>query len=463
MKQLFLIFIAIVISNSAFGQTKMKFKVEYSKLYATYNFISKLSDYYPQNEFKKEFLNSKYNNNQYKQKIAQFDTLYIDYRYYFEQYSPTLKNSLASRFLIEKNLISSKTIKEFKTKSFGIVPIEELIALSKIIESFLPIYNELIFEPNQQVFENHLSNINNELTDNEVSVLFNEGLNFYGTNWDSDIPFKIIAFPTIGKSGIGAQAFLNIGVIRFPLNFKSYDVLYSVMLHEMFHIVYDSQPISLKNNLKTWFTNTNSKNSQYASLLLNEVLATSLGNGYAFEKLKNKIDTNDWYYVKYVNLMAKEIYPLIKEYINQKRTIDENFVKKYVAIYDTKFPEWNKELNNIFTYRTILGESRDDTRYIRRNYPPTIHKAIYGISLSGIEALKKEPTTKIIIVSDNHKNKLQLIKDNFAETIHYKFMHQKEFIEIFDLEDRTKLIVINKYNSSVEKLIKSKFKNQKLK
>jgi len=457
MKKMLILFTLLFFTRVTLAQNAIPFKVVYAELYATYDFLEKLADNYPENAFKAEFTKSNYNIEKYKNLIRQLDTLKIDYAYNFEQYSPTLKSALASRSLIEKNLIDSKTIKEFKAKSFGIIPNEELSNLSKVIEAFIPIYNELIFEPNKEIFENHLSSINKELVGNKVSKIYNEVMKFYGSDWDTDIPFEVIVYPTVGKSGIGARAFLNVSIIRFPLNFKSYDILFSVMLHEIFHIGYDSQPMSLKNNLKTWFSHTPPGNSQYAFLLLNEVLATALGNGYAYEKLKGKVDVEDWYYVKYVNLMAKEIYPTVVKYLAQGKTIDEEFVKTYVSIYDSKFSNWSKELDNIMTYRVILCDDIDDTRYFRRNYPYTLHKTIPSVTLKGLQDIKQQPLTKVIILSKLHKEKLNLVKNNFSELKDIKFHPNKEFVKVIDLMDRTKLIIINKHTSTIEALMKTDF------
>ena len=463
MKQILTLFIFLFFTKITFPQNAMQFKVAYAELYATYDFLEKISDNYPENAFKAEFLNSKYNTEKYKNLIRQIDTLKMDYAYNFEQYSPTLKSALASRSLIEKNLIESKTVQEFKAKSFGIIPNDELSTLSTVIEFFIPIYNELIFQPHKKAFENHLSSINKELLTDKVSKIYNNVMRFYGTALDKDIPFEVIAYPTIGKSGIGARAFLNIAVIRFPLNFKSYDVLFSVMLHEIFHIGYDSQPISLKNNLKNWFYNTQSLNSQYAFLLLNEVLATTLGNGYAYENLKGQMDPEDWYYVKYVNLFAKEIYPLVGSYLAQGKTIDQEFIKSYVGIYDSKFSSWSKELDNLMTYRVILSDDIDDTRYFRRNYPYTLHKAIPIVTVKGLQEIKQQPLTKVIIIANHHKEKLNLIKNNFSELKGIKLNPKQEFIKTIDLKDRTKLIIINKHTSTVETLMETEFKERRLK
>jgi len=462
MKKNILIFTFLLVAQITYGQQLMQFKVAYAELYAVYDFLEKISDNYPGNAFKTEFLASKYNTEKYKSLVSQLDTLKIDYAYNFDQYSPTLKTALASRSLIEKNLIGSRTVKDFQAKCFGIIPNDELSALSDIIEAFIPIYNEIIYLPNKEAFENQLSIINKQLTKNDVSKIYNDVMKFYGTDWDNDIPFEIIAYPTVGKSGIGARAFLNIAVIRFPLSFKSHDVLFSVMLHEIFHIGYDSQPILMKNNIKNWFENTQSINRQYAFLLLNEVLATALGNGYAYEKLKGSADAEDWYYTKYINLLAKEIYPMICSYLGQGKSIDEAFIKTYVNLYDTKFLSWSKELDNILTYRAILCDDIDDTRYFRRNYPYSIHKTILDLSQKSIEELQKLPLTKVIIISRSHSEKLKSLKNHFAELMGLKFNSKLEFIKAVGLKNGTQLLIINKHASSVEDLMKKEFPQRKL-
>jgi hypothetical protein len=66
---------------------------------------------------------------------------------------------------------------------------------------------------------------------------------------------------------------------------------------------------------------------------MNEVLATALGNGYVYEQLDGKIDDGDWYNRKYISLMAKQIYPLVTEYINEKK-IDRSFIDNYIKQYE---------------------------------------------------------------------------------------------------------------------------------
>jgi len=124
----------------------------------------------------------------------------------------------------------------------------------------------------------------------------------------------------------------------------------------------------VKNKLEADFKQNPSKSSIYAYLLLNEVLATALGNGYVFENLNGKLDTTEWYNWQYINLMAKQIYPTVLEYIKQKKPIDKKFIDTYIKLYEQNYPNWINELDHTMTYRYILSNNQSDFNTFRQLY-----------------------------------------------------------------------------------------------
>ena len=68
--------------------------------------------------------------------------------------------------------------------------------------------------------------------------------------------------------------------------------------------------------------------------------------------------------------------------------------------------------------------------------------------------MKKTSLTKLIIVSKNNKEKLNLIKKEFEELNNWKFNSEKEFNYKILLKDKSQLIIINQKKSSTEMLIK---------
>jgi len=189
---------------------------------------------------------------------------------------------------------------------------------------------------------------------------------------------------------------------------------------------------------------------------MNEVLATDLGNGYVYEQLDGKTDTYDWYNRKYINLMAKQIYPLVKEYIDEKKPMDKNFIDKYIQTYEVNFPDWINELDNIMTYRYVLSENENDFTAIGRMFRYR-SRTQYDSEITGtsIEKMKETPLTKVIIISKNNSQKLKLIKSKFKELKKWQFKADKEFAEKILLDDKSQLIVINQKESTIESLIKT--------
>lgn len=447
--------------TAGFAQ-KSVFNIRYSEQLAVFVFIQNLSDNYPANPFKKEFTASSYNNQVYKDLVREFDTLAIDYTYPFSGYPYGTKLPGMTKELLKKNLIATDNLIDFKLRSIGLVPNNSLNRLCDILMKFAAVYNQLIYEPNKQQFEKQLAAIIKYSEQNDMAKYLETGLLFYNASWDNSIPFEIAFYPLPNSQGFTAQAFYNNFISAIETKLTDYKDLFSVMLHEIFHIVYDEQPLAVKNKLYQDFKQHPSKCSTYAYLLLNEVLATALGNGYVYEKLSGAPDANDWYNAKYINLMAKQIYPLVSRYIAEKRPIDDAFIDTYINLYEQYFPGWINEMDNLMTYRYILSEKIEDFNTIGQLYRRrSMSEAEDNINESSIDKMKATPLTKIVIISKNNPGKLKLIARKFPELKNWKYNTKEEFEYSVFLSDNTWLFIINQKNSSTETLFKN-IKNPQL-
>lgn len=462
-RSLLICIILFVTGNTLFGQQTPQINIKYSKLLATYDFVQKLSDYYPDNKSKEIFKASKYNIPKYTDLLIQLDTLRIVESYHFQGYPSGQKSPVSTTALMERNLINASSIEEFKSLSFGIVPNTELFAFSAILEQFEPVYESLIYLPNNEKFENKLMSLDDYVQSVHLTDYFETGLKFYNAQWDYAVSIDISIIPSISDGGFAANAFLNNAVSEVPLNFVDNDILFCVLMHEIFHNVYDWQSLEVKNNIESWFHSNPSPNSQYAYLLLNEALATSMGNGYIYEGLNGKSDKDSWYNNKYINQMAQAIYPMVKAYANNKKPIDKHFIDQYIKTYDENFSDWAKELDHILTYRYILTDNENDFSYFRKHFRYANHSA-YGtpIDQNSLDKMKQRPITKIVIVSQNNEEKLNWIKNTFPELKNWTYNAKKEFIDTIDLADKTKLIIVNSINSTFQDLFEKRFENKQM-
>ncbi|MDF2932129.1 MAG: hypothetical protein K0R36_1460 [Chryseobacterium sp.] len=457
MKSLFLLPL-LLLTVFAFGQ-KPTLKIKYSEQLAVFVFIQNLSENHPKNVFKTAFQKSKYNTEDYKNKIAKFDKLAIDYSYQFEEFPYGSKVPMQTRDILKKNLIETDNLNDFMLRSIGIVPIKTLNDLTAFISDFTPIYNELIYHPNREKFEKQVIEITAYANDHQIEEYFQTGLSFYHSSWDLSVPFQIAFYPLPDSDYFTAQAFCNNFVSAIQTNLKDYKDLFSVMMHEIFHIIYNEQSLEIKVEMDQAFKENKSKSSNYAYQLLNELLATTLGNGYVYEKLEGNLDQNDWYYHRYIDLMARKIYPLVKEYIIQKKSIDKNFIDSYIKLYETNFPNWINELDNIMTYRYVISENENDFNTINQLFRFR-SSAEYETQITerSIEKMQKTPLTKIIIVSKNNIEKLKLIRTQFKELVNWKFNADQDFTYKILLADKSQLIIINIKKKDLKTLIALKAK-----
>ena len=432
--------------------------IQYSNLSSTYHFVQKLSNYYPDNPYKEIFSASPYNTVEYQILISQLDTLNLFHSISYEGYPYGQKAPLQTISLIEKHLCNSNTLESFARDAYGIVANDEFYSLIKILQVFEPIYTELIYDPNKDQFDNKINELTEYVKANNISRFFNIGLNFYGANWLQAIPIDITIIPSLSTGGFTATAFMNNAISEVPLDFKHNDILFSVLMHEIYHLQFDGKPLDQKKKINSWFLNHSSPTSQYAYLLFDEALATALGNGYVYEQLNSTLDPQDWYNVKYINLMAKKIYPLVKNYIENKKSIDQNFIDQYIELYDDYFSSWLNELDHLFTYRYILTDDRKYSSYFRRKFRYA-GKSVRSVMIDteSLNKMAQTPITKVIIVSNKNREKLNLIKTSFNELSSWKFNAEEEFIYTKFLDDKTSLFIINIIESSIEELFDSQF------
>lgn len=233
------------------------------------------------------------------------------------------------------------------------------------------------------------------------------------------------------------------------------------MFHEIFHTLYDEESLALKKDIAQWIKSNPSKSAHYASgLLLNESLATALANGYVSGKLKGKLNEGNWYNWKYINLMAKKIYPLVTDYIEKQQPIDKAFIDNYIKIFDDNFSDWLLDLDHIMSGRYVLTDNSEDFKIINRKFPYlSMVEQKEGISESSIEKMAKTPSTKVVFISKDNKRKLELVKKAFTELKDWKPNAKTDFTYSVLLKDKTYLIVIN----SVRKTAKEQIETLKLK
>ena len=455
MKRLLFTLILSLNFSVLFAQ-EIAFKVQFSEHYATFEFLRHLSEHFPQNAFKEVFNESSYNNEKHRALIAEFNSLNYFYWYEYEQYPYGNKIGGSTYFLLGRNLIESSSLKEFKTKSFGIIPNHDLNTFHKILSEFLPIYREIVYEPSKEKFDHQLRETEKLMGEMDMSGSFDQVLLFHRSTWDYDVPFVVSLYPIpdARAKGFTATAFYNQAVGGIPQGLSDYELLLSVMFHEAFHILYDEQSLPVKKEVAQWFEAHPSKSSRYAQLLFNEAITTSLANGYLYRDFKGSLLEDDWYNNPYIAQMARAIFPLVEAYIDGQKQIDQAFVTAYINTFDEKFPGWLYDMNHLMMQRFVISEDSKAYGAIHQAHRySNIDEYKNQLNALTIEEMKTHPVTKVIVITQENESKLELVKSSFSELEDWNPDSQKEFSYAQFLDDKTYLIIFNSNSQDISGLL----------
>lgn len=159
---------------------------------------------------------------------------------------------------------------------------------------------------------------------------------FYGSVWPQDKPFYIHLLP---KAKLSSMTMATIVADRILLEVPpkpkperaKRDM--TVILHELAHGLYGSQPLSLMNHLDQHFTKEPSLASNGTYKLIDEAMATAIGNAMGYKLLLNRLPPKPWYNNHGIDALAHAILPLVERYLANGKTIDEAFVGEAITLY----------------------------------------------------------------------------------------------------------------------------------
>lgn len=111
-----------------------------------------------------------------------------------------------------------------------------------------------------------------------------------------------------------------------------------VLAHELAHYYYAKTHAELRLNTRQWFLENENFWAITAYSLFNEAIAAAFGNGLVEQDLNSAERfaellrlPESFYADTYVDLAAKACLPLLREYLSQDRSLDKEFVDRYIA------------------------------------------------------------------------------------------------------------------------------------
>ena len=401
-----------------FGQDIITFKI--SKPYCIFNFLETATNQQGTSSTLNDFIASNTKNDTvFKRLCLEFKNIQTDYNYKREEFPENRRQNRSTKDLIDIALVNSNTLDEFKNKTIGILPNSEQQKLVNVLKQTEKFYDNLLWNNNEQKLSNQKKEL--ELYASKSSEIFNKFQHFYNSSWTTDIPFIVTLYPIPGKRGNStATPHANSLCVGVLTDETRHIERIGVVLHEMCHVLYDEQTKEFQHEIEKWFDNNKSPYKQYAYNFFDEGLATALGNGWAYKNLSGSIDTSEWYNNEYINGFAKELYPLVEDYINNNQQIDKQFIDKSIELFAKKFPNSVSDYGILLNRVSIYSDAETDLE--RADLMNTIGEKFQLSNVNSsspildktsLELLKNSTQTQLVIISKNHKDNFNALRKMF--------------------------------------------------
>lgn len=413
-------------------------------------------------DIKKAFKESKYNNAESKAKIDMFINLDTAFDR-FIAISGGPKERFADTSIRDFVLVQSafaKDLKDFRERLLETMTYDELNRLFEVLEYFNPIYNELIWKKNHKDLLKILEAFKSNSKKWKMDQLFDKASKFYNSSWPEQQSFRISIYPV--PKGARLSTATSVGAIESMaviIGDTRAEGHFGVAFHELCHSLYSAQSIEVQKQWSDWFLNNPSPYAGLAYQLINEALATALGNGWAYEKAKGKMDKKEWYNNKQINDFALALYPKVLEYVNADRSVDKDFIDHAVKTYEQIFPQALAELDNLLFDYYLLSDGtfpvKDFRKSLREKFNSQSITASNPIDDGASKVIQDKKTSTVFLVA-THKNKKQIfsLENNFPgiEKIVKKAKSNDNQIGLFTLNGRRVLILLITHPDQLEKI-----------
>lgn len=275
-----------------------------------------------------------------------------------------------SRELLVQMALDAKDLNQLSQKMMSVWSLPQVSELISSIVMFAPLYEKEIWKKNEKEFRNLIEDMN-ELTDKMKADEFLSNMkSFYGSDWPVWLPNIIAVYPVPALQGnTSGTSYGHFAEQAILLNEKEASGVLAVSFHEMAHGYYLYQSKQMKNDWAEKMAKLSLKDRYIFNALLNEGLATILGNGMAYELMTGSIDKSEWYNDPYIESFARSNFELIQRRFNEKTpltTDDFNLMaknfKQTAKDWDTTPQFYAKTFTAYFSPR---HNPSDITNYLR--------------------------------------------------------------------------------------------------
>lgn len=434
-----------------YTQTSDFVKFETNKTLCIFSFLETAVGAHSVSSTYRDYIKTKLGDDEKFQKLLErYKAIYMDDRLEREDYPFSRHSSRTAKDFIWIATSNALDINDLSNRIIGYLPNSAHAEFISIMMEIEPYYDNLVWNNVQE----QIQRIENQLAPygKKIEELFLQISQFYGSNWDKSIPFKVMLYPIPARGGATtAIPKGNTLICSFLTEYENdYMGRLGVIIHEMCHILYDEQPLDLQKQIDEWFVNADSDYNTLAYSFIDEGMATAIGNGWAYLQIHGEMDTIEWYNDAYIDGYAHSIFDLVSSYLDSNKSMDKDFVDNAITLFGKTFPKSNLNLNTLFNEVRIYANTEEKSEIdqifgaVQQNF--RLRSAWFSTPINDTkskETFHEKQKTKLFIIDNNNTSTIDVLKNEFEE-LSKPLPLNKTFIYSFKEKDtKSNVIIVN--------------------
>ena len=381
--------------------------------------------------------------------------LYATYR--FEGYPADRTPDYNIHNLLVAAAVNSRSIEDFKGRVLGYLPSADLIELLAALQQAEGYYDRLIWRAYQGKLQAQ------EKALQQYAKVFATTLaaaqRFYHTSWPANTPFTVALYPIPGKAGdMLATPHVNNLCVGVLTDTTDYPLKASIVLHEMCHIFYGAQAKAQQQALDGWFQRSRSAYARFAYNYIDEGLATAIGNGWGVKQLAGSVKDGRWYGNDYIDGFAKELYPLVDDYLTRRQAVDSAFVARAVARFEKRFPRSPVDYNALFYPNvTIYNESEQNAPALYSKLSAQFQ--LLNVTINALadpesrDKLRNAPGTQLIVLENGSRAYIPALQAAFPQ-LNGVPVPANSLLGFVDARQRSVIVLVPENRDALDALFK---------
>ncbi|MCC6747889.1 MAG: hypothetical protein IT371_09545 [Deltaproteobacteria bacterium] len=241
--------------------------------------------------------------------------------------------------LVKLQSALARDLPDFGGRIATLLPVAEHRQYLELLGSFEPIYRELVWKPSEPRLARYRKALEQLARRIRFPELFAKLARFYGAAWPEAQPVVVVLHPIPAARGRTNATILGpVASVEALVDERDLVGRFGVIVHELCHALYQAQPPERQRALLGAFRRSPSPYAPHAAGLLDEALATAIGNGWVERTLRGTADES-WYADEDIDRFAKLLVGRVERYLEAKRPLDEAFVREAIGRVAEKMPD----------------------------------------------------------------------------------------------------------------------------